>query len=88
MVLTIICSCLAVVQLSLGIVAANNDSTQNRKGVLMYEENIEEYDIYREKNNPFYYYCTGPNYLFSWVRLLIMGVSMGCLGLLIQLTPK
>jgi hypothetical protein len=66
MSLSIICCCLAIVQLSLGIVAADNDSPGKRNGVLNYKDNLEEYDIYAEKNNPLYYYCTGPNYIFSW----------------------
>lgn len=68
MSLSIICCCLAVIQLSLGIVAADNDAPTKRSGVLSYQENMEEYDIYREKNNPFYYYCSGPNYRFSWAN--------------------
>src|SRR6218665_2207941 len=73
MILSIICSCLAVVQLSLGIVAAVNDSPQTRNGIIL---NYEQKYIYPRKNSPFDYYCTGPNYmyLFTWVRLLIMGV--------------
>lgn len=66
MTLSIICACLATIQFSLGIVAADNDSVSKRSGALNYEINIPEYDIYAEKNNPFYYYCTGPNESFNW----------------------
>lgn len=67
MVLSIIVSLLGLIQFSLGIVAADNDSVSNRKGVLGFEGMPPEYDIYAEKNNPWKYYCTGENNMFNWV---------------------
>lgn len=66
MVLSIIVSCLGLIQFSLGIVAADNDSVSNRKGVIGFEGMPPEYDIYAEKNNPWKYYCTGENNIFNW----------------------
>lgn len=66
LVLSIIVSCLAGIQFSLGIVAADNDSVMNRKGILNFEPMPQEYDIYSEKNNPWKYYCTGENNRFNW----------------------
>lgn len=67
MVLSVIVSCLGLIQFSLGIVAADNDSVSNRKGVIGFEGMPPEYDIYAEKNNPWKYYCTGENNRFNWV---------------------
>jgi hypothetical protein len=61
--------CLGAVQLSLGIVAANNDSPHVRHDNLIrpMQEGYLDYDIYYEKNNPYQYLCSGPNKPFKWV---------------------
>jgi hypothetical protein len=69
MVLSIICACCGAVQLSLGIVAADNDSENKRRDIIsgkMPAGDFLQWDIYYSKNNPYTNLCAGKNTGLGW----------------------
>lgn len=66
--LSVLTICLGATQMSLGMVAADNDQYSKRQNYQVYvlPEGYLRYDIYYERNNPYKYICSGPNKPFAW----------------------
>jgi len=80
MTLSILGAILGVIQMSLGIVAADNDAIKSRNDVIVGTGIDPAWDIYFAKNHPYTYICVGDsdiNWAKSWgpvdILLLIAG---------------
>jgi len=84
MALSILSTCLGIVQFSLGVVAAVNDQFSHRGDIVSGSYIVTNYlnwDIYYYRNNPYVYLCAGVNSGINWqyawgpvdILLLIVG---------------
>jgi len=76
------------IQMSLGVVAAENDAYGDRRDIPSVNYRIPQWDIFYSKNTPYNYLCAGNRDRMNWVQawgpvdilLLIVGFFEGVVG--------